>query len=300
MKGLSSSHQVDGCHIHRRWSDLRHATTGTAESKEAVLDLRKKSTRVQVSQRRRHWLRRRQRSVCHRAGLRSHHPSVNAKPNSRQQCCLLLKILVASVELLPPRLLTCRGSSPAICSAWSRAVPSKGGMPLHHTLKLAGVLPTLEAVLDKPRNSRSLEEEFEVGLGVAISKWSTPKFSTAADQEETDPATERLCPSAAHSAHPSRVPRSDHCDARDVSTGRLDDSPRRILELLSSVWSFPNSTKSHRDDLRSFRRLQSRRFRLACDVVLDLRDTRIWSEGQRFFSLLVLEVAFLPRPAKKK
>ena len=77
-------------------------------------------------------------------------------------------------------------------------------------------------------------------------------------RRERGPATERPCPGAAHSAHPSRMPWGYHYGARDESAGSSDDSPRGILELAttlkralpSSLWSFPNSTKSHRDGRR--------------------------------------------------
>ena len=49
-RGVSNSHQTDGCHIHRRWSDLLHGTRDAAESTKAVYcllpDQRKKNTRV--------------------------------------------------------------------------------------------------------------------------------------------------------------------------------------------------------------------------------------------------------------
>ena len=45
-------------------------------------------------------------------------------------------------------------------------------------------------------------------------KRNTPRFSTAADQEE---AAGRPCLGAAHSTHPSRVPWSYHCGAQDES-----------------------------------------------------------------------------------
>ena len=43
-------------------------------------------------------------------------------------------------------------------------------MPPRQPLDLAEVLAKLAVVLDKPRNSRSLEEEFGVGPGVATSE----------------------------------------------------------------------------------------------------------------------------------
>ena len=93
-------------------------------------------------------------------------------------------------------------------------------------------LAKLGAVLDKPRNSRSLEEEFEVGPGVASSETEhTEVLNGGGSGGRRAPATRWSCPGAAHSTHPSRTRWSDHCGARDESTGRPDDSPRGILEL---------------------------------------------------------------------
>ena len=80
-------------------------------------------------------------------------------------------------------------------------------------------------------------------------KRSAPRFSTVAGQE-----VERL---GGH-AQVQRILRT-RCGAREESTGGSDDSSRRFLELaalcsgtpLSSLWSFPNSTKSHRDGRRA-------------------------------------------------
>ena len=85
-----------------------------------------------------------------------------------------------SVELLPSRPLLVHGipaasrktSGPAVHEARIsvkpvRAVPAQGDMRPRQPLELAEVLATLAAVLDKPRNSRSLEEESEAGVGVA-------------------------------------------------------------------------------------------------------------------------------------
>ena len=51
------------------------------------------------------------------------------------------------------------------------------------------------------------------------------KFSTAADQRR-GPATERPCPGAAHSTHPSRIPWDHQYGARNEGAGRSDDSSR--------------------------------------------------------------------------
>ena len=96
--------------------------------------------------------------------------------------------------------------------------------------------------------------------------------------------TGQSCPSAAHSTHPSQVPWSERWSARDESTGRPSDSHQGILELAtsrkgsppSSLWSLPNSTKSHRDDRRSPRRGKNRRVRSAArGAVPDICDTRV-------------------------
>ena len=58
-----------------------------------------------------------------------------------------------------------RFSGKPICAA-----PSKTDVPPRLPLDLAEVLATLAAVPDQSRNSRSLEEEFEVGQLVASSE----------------------------------------------------------------------------------------------------------------------------------
>ena len=60
------------------------------------------------------------------------------------------------------------GSSRVLCPGKPTcAVPSQTDVPPRLPLHLAEVLAKLEAVLDKPRSSRSLEEEFGVNPGVA-------------------------------------------------------------------------------------------------------------------------------------
>ena len=103
------------------------------------------------------------------------------------------------------------------------------------------------------------------------------------------PPRSRLCPGADHSTHPSRVPWSCHCGARDESAEGSDDSSWGILELAatrkgtspSPPRSFPNFAKGHRDGHRSPGRGQNRgvRMRARC-VVPDLRDNRVCSEEQ--------------------
>ena len=126
-------------------------------------------------------------------------------------------------------------------------------------------------------------------------------------RRERGPATERPCPGAAHSAHPSRCPGGYHHGARDGSAGRSDDSSRRILELAtsregalpSSLWSFPNPAKSHRDGRRSPRRGPNRRTRTAArDVLPDPWDTRICSEGQWPRPVVELAAARTVRPRR--
>ena len=196
QRGPSDSHQMDGYHVHSRWSELLHGTRDAAESTKAVyrphLAPRKKNTQVQVSQWRRRGVRKRQRSVHHQAESRPLR-SVSANPNSRQQCSLTWEVSLAgwppskSVDLLPfERLCSSsvamlgisaasrKTSGPAVHEARTllganagnsrtrlpvkptRAVPPKGGVPPRQPLDLAEVLVKLAAVLDKPRSSRSL------------------------------------------------------------------------------------------------------------------------------------------------
>ena len=75
--GPSASHSTEGCHVHRRWSDLPHGTRDTAESTNAVYcrlpGPRKKNARVLVSEWRKRGVRKRQQSVHRKcqAGLQA-------------------------------------------------------------------------------------------------------------------------------------------------------------------------------------------------------------------------------------
>ena len=136
---------------------------------------------------------------ANRAAKRSAPSGVSAKPNSRQRCSLTWNTLLAgwqpskSVELLPfqhravPAALR-KSSGPAsrearillragagisrirLLAMPSRAVLPKSDVPPRQPLDIAEVLAKLATVLDKPRSSRSLEEEFGVDLGVATTE----------------------------------------------------------------------------------------------------------------------------------
>ena len=135
-------------------------------------------------------------------------------------------------------------------------------MPPRQLLDLAEVHAKLAAVLDKPRSSRPVEEEFGVDPGVATA--------------ETE------CTHVLHGGGrgPATLVATDTRVKEDAMTLPAESwSWQRASP--SSFWSFPNSAKCHRDGRRSPRRGQNRRTRTAArDVVPDLWDTRICSEGQ--------------------
>ena len=78
-------------------------------------------------------------------------------------------------------------------------------------------------------------------------------------RRERGPAAGRPCPGAPHSAHPSRLPWSDHCGARKECAQGFDDPARGILELATTrkgtssppLRPFPHAAKGHRDGCRS-------------------------------------------------
>ena len=199
--------------------------------------------------------------------------SVNAKTNSRQQCSLTWKNLLAgwpsskSVELLQfptpcslsPAMLgipaaSRKSSSPALhetrtlCGAGadisgirlpvkpSRAVPPKSDVPPRQPLDLAKVLAKLTTVLDRPRSSRSLEEEFGVDPGVATTEAEHTEVLNGGESGEG--GLQRL---GVH-AQVQRILRPRH------------EYP--------GVFILPHDT-SHRDRRRSPRREQNRRIRNA-------------------------------------
>ena len=162
---------------------------------------------------------------------------VNARPNCRQQCCLTVedfagKLAALEVRGVAPIPTRCwefsaasrKTSGPALPEARTllgagagasrvripvkpvRAVPPEGDMPPRQPLDHAEVLAKLVAVLDKPRNSRSLEQEFEVGQGVASSETEyTEVLHGDGSGGRRAPATRWSCPGAAHPTHPSRT-----------------------------------------------------------------------------------------------
>ena len=144
------------------------------------------------------------------------------------------------------------------------AVPSKTDVPPRLPLDLTEVPSKLEAVLDKPRSSRSLEEEFGVDPGVG---------ATEAEYNEGPRAAGEPCPRAAHSTHPSRVPWNYHRDAREESAEGLDDSSQGVFEnsatSASPLRPLPNFTRGRRDG-RGTLRVRAP----ACYAVPDLRNTQ--------------------------
>ena len=166
-----------------------------------------------------------------------------------------------SVELLPSR----PGSGPAmleiLCrfaqdkrpsftrgshSAWGR----RKGQPRSHSGQASSRGPSQKATCllanlsTMPKNLQSWElvpgqaqklaltrvrvrSGSGCGPGVASSETEyTEAHNGGGSGGRRAPATRWSCPGAAHSTHPSRTRWSDHCGARDESTGRPDDSPR--------------------------------------------------------------------------
>ena len=100
------------------------------------------------------------------------------------------------------------------------AVPSKTYVVLRLPLDLAEVLATLAAVLDKSRNSRSLEEDSKWVRVWHLPKWRTPK------------------------------PWNYHRDVREESAEGPDGSSHGVLPTAtcaSSLWAPQNFTQSRRD-----------------------------------------------------
>ena len=141
-----------------------------------------------------------------------------------------------------------------------------------------------------------------------LPKRSTPKLSTAADQEGG--GLQRL---GGH-AQVQRIQRTRHEHA-GVTIAAHDTRVREDQMALpgeswswqrhakgtppSTLWSFPNCTRSHRGGRRSPRRGQNWRIRTATrDVVPDPQDPRIWSEGQWPRSGVGLAAARTARPRR--
>ena len=262
--------------------------------------------------------RKRQRNVRRQAGSRRLLRSVSARPNPRQQCWLTRKNLLAgwppskSVELLSfqhraVRALRCWGflllresqaaqrytrlarcmepvqASVASLSLSSQlAVPSKKRYASSPTFQPCEVLAKLAAVLDKPGNSRSLEEEFGVNPGRPSTETEYTEVLNGGGSGGR--GLQRLGGhAAAHFTHPSRMPWSCHCGARDVREdlmtlpGESWSWQRHAKERPPSpLWSLPNFTKGRRDGCRSPHRGQNRRVRtLACDVVSARRSPQL-------------------------
>ena len=136
----------------------------------------------------------------------------------------------------------------------SRAVPPKSDVPHRQPLDLAEVLAKLTTVLDRPRSSPSLEEEFGVDPGVATTETEHTEVLNGGGSGEG--VLQRL---GVH-VQVQRLLRPRH------------EYPGVIISARE---------KSYRDGRRSLRRVQNRRIRTpARNVVSDLQDTRVCSEGQ--------------------
>ena len=110
-----------------------------------------------------------------------------------------------------------------------RAVPAKSDAPPRQPLDLAEVLAKWAAVLDKPRSSCSLEEEFGVDPGVATTETGyTGVLNGGGSGGRGGLATEWPCPGAAHSAHPSRMPFTAHETRVREDLGAGNDAQRSI------------------------------------------------------------------------
>ena len=271
-------------HIFRLWSALLRGTRDAAEVEESCArsppgsaEEEQVGLSLPVAKARRA---NNQRNVRRQAGSRPLLRSVNAKPN-----LLAGWPSTKSVELLPfptpcslsPAMLgipaaSRKSSSPAphetrtLCGAGadisrirlpvkpSRAVPPKSDVPPRQPLDLAEVLAKLTTVLDRPRSSRSLEEEFGVDPGVATTETEHTEVLNGGGSGEG--VLQRL---GVH-AQVQRILRPRH------------EYPGVIILAHDT---------SHRDRRRSPRREQNRRIRTpARDVVSDLRGTRVCSEGQ--------------------
>ena len=256
--------------------------------------------------------------------------ALTVKLSSRQQCCLIWKIspadwpLLNSVELFSPRpfvvqALRCWEFPPlrarqaaqryarlALCleQALGPAAfvfrSSQFARSLHKAICFLvnpSNLPKflLAAVLDKPRNSRPLEEEFEVGSGVVSSEMEYTEVLTGGGsggpqrlggraQMQRILRTRHEYPGLIIAAHETRVREDRMTFPWEVATSRKGTPP-------SSLWAFPDSTKRHRDDRRSPPQGQNRRIRTTRYVEPDFRDTRSWSEGHWRKSGVGLSVA---------
>ena len=130
------------------------------------------------------------------------------------------------------------------------AVPSKTYVVLRLPLDLAAVLAKLAAVLDKSRNSRSLEEHSKWVRVWHLPKWRTPKFSAAAVQKVKGSSNRASMPSCCAFHALIRVPWNYHRDVRKESAEGPDGSSHGVLPTAtcgSSLWAPQNLTQSRRD-----------------------------------------------------
>ena len=277
----SDSRQTDGDHTHtlRRWPALLHGKRDAAESRKAVrcplLAPPKQNTQVQVFRLRRHGAQKRQRNVRRQAGSRPLLRSVNAKPNSRQQCSLTGRCRCQAgrprsqwscshantVQFEPcdvgdsccfakvKQPSASRGSHPA----WSRC--RHQSHPSSCQANSCG--PTKRRSTSSP-TSRPCRSTCKAGCSSGQAQKlpftggrvrSGSRCGNNGNEvhrgsqwrrirRKRAPATGRPCPRAAPSAHQSRMLWSYHCGRRDESAGRSDESSRK-----SSSWQ--RNAKEH-------------------------------------------------------
>ena len=223
------------------------------------------------------------------------------RPNSRQQCSLTLKISLAgwppskSVGWLPSRPFAVQAPR-----CW-RFLPLRVRQAAWRYTGLGLCLEQAQAPTAFLFRSSQCARSLQKAIFLLANLSTLPKYLQSW-RFWTSPETRH----AFHYA-PSRIPWSYRCGARDGSAGRSDHSHWRILELATSckgappspLWSFPNSAKSYLDGRRSPRRGQNRSSRTAArDLVPDLQDTRIWSEGPRPRSGVEVAAAMTVRPRR--
>ena len=150
---------------------------------------------------------------------------------------------------------TACGWNPAICSSRIRfpgkplcAVPSQTDAPPHLPLNFAELLAKLEAVLDKPRSSRSLEEEFEVDPGVAATKMEYTKAPIGGGSRGGE-GLQRL----GNHAHVQRTLRTRE-ECLGIITATHEKRVRKdLLALLRERWSRQPPLLQHCGHFRTLR-----------------------------------------------
>ena len=232
---------------------------------------------------RRRGVRRRQQSARHQAGSRPRVRNVSAKPNSRQRCSFTKKISLAGWPL-PMSVGYSRPDAFAVRDLWCwEFLLVREGQAVQRYMRLALCLDPAQALVTfvswSSQFARSLQKatcllanlstlpkhlhgcgQFcispETHAHSRKSSRSTPKFSTAADQE-----------GELSSDWAASMPRCSAFYAQVTNSHKLSLQRKKKLLFLRkpgverSLLSFPNSAKSHCDD---FRRLRPGRKRRLC------------------------------------